>query len=62
MKSLGKNSRVVVVTLLPRHLHDFVTTDDDSILSRQVSMNYEFGQAVVTNTSVNPRISGRMTD
>jgi len=53
---------VVVVTLLPRHLHDFVTTDDDSILSRQVSMNYEFGQAVVTNTSVNPRISGRMTD
>jgi hypothetical protein len=25
-------------------------------------MNYEFGQAVVTNTSVNPRISGRMTD
>jgi len=33
-----------------------------SILSREVPMNYEFGEAIVTNTSENPGISSRMID
>jgi len=61
VKSLGKNSRVVGVTLLSRHLHCFVTRIDDDFDSFTGSVD-EFGQALVTNTSEHPRISSLMTD